>query len=73
MVTAPVNLYHSKDDNTAVIASVMRLQALLPNVKFSHRVPFDDFTHVDFTFSRYARTAINNQIMKTVKKAYENN
>lgn len=72
-VTAPVNLYHSKDDNTAVIDDVMRLRAILPNVKSIYRIQADDFTHVDFTFSRYARLAINDHVIDVIGKVYQKN
>lgn len=71
-VTAPVNLFHSKDDNTAIIGNVRRLQALLPNLKSTYLVPMDDFTHVDFTFSRHARKVLNNQIVDVVNKYNQN-
>lgn len=68
-ITAPVNLFHSKDDNTAVVSNVMRLKYLLPNIKQTYLVPFDDFTHVDFTFSRHARKAVNNHIVNVINTA----
>lgn len=70
-VTAPVNLFHSKDDNTAIIDNVRRLQALLPNLKSTYLVPFNDFTHVDFTFSRHARKVLNDRVVDVVNKSNE--
>lgn len=48
-ITAPVHLYYSKNDDTAIIENAIKLRQQLPNVKSSYRIPIGDFGHVDYT------------------------
>lgn len=68
-ITTPIHLYHSKDDNTAVVNAVMRLKYLFPNLQSTYLVPWDDFSHVDFTYSRNARLAVNDKLINNMNKA----
>lgn len=68
-ITAPVNLFHSKDDNTAIVDNVVQLKSMLPNLKSTYLVPVADFGHVDFTYSRYIRKAVNDRLISTINKA----
>ena len=68
-VTAPINLFHSMDDDTAIPENVIQLQSDLPNVKLRYVVPVPDFGHVDFLYSRYVRKGLNDQLIKTVNEA----
>lgn len=71
-VSAPVNLYYSKDDNTGTLDNVMRLQSELPNVQLSYMVPVESFTHVDFIYSRYANMGVNKKVIESINKADAN-
>lgn len=65
-ITAPVNLYFSKDDDTATMENAIRLRSQLSNHKSSYLVPIKDFRHIDFTYSRYVRKAINNRLIQNI-------
>lgn len=69
-VTAPVNIFGSKDDKTAIDANTYRLRKKLPNVKFYYRIKDSKFTHLDFIYSRYVRVALNNVILKKINAAH---
>lgn len=68
-VTAPINLFHSIDDDTAVYENVIRLESELPNVKSRYVIQVPDFGHVDFTYSRYAREGLNDKLISTINAA----
>lgn len=68
-ITVPVNLYHSNDDNTATFDNVIKLQSMLANHKSTYLVPIADFTHVDFTYSRYVRKVLNDKVVSNINKA----
>ncbi|XP_055311150.1 lipase 3-like isoform X1 [Sitodiplosis mosellana] len=72
-VTAPINLFHSIDDDTAVHENVIQLQSKLPNVKSRHVIQVRDFGHVDFAYSRYARVGLNDKLISTINEANRNN
>lgn len=65
-ITVPINLFHSKDDDTASFDNVMQLKPMLPNLKITYLVPVADFEHVDFIYSRYIRKAINDRLITTI-------
>lgn len=67
-ITAPVNLYHSKDDGTATFENVLRLQSQLKSHKSTYLVAIADFSHIDFTYSRYLRNALNDRLISTINK-----
>lgn len=71
-ITVPLNLFYSKDDDTAALNNVLLLKSQLPNVKSSFLVSIDDFKHVDFIYSRYLRKAVNDRLINTINKANEN-
>lgn len=71
-ITVPVNLFYSKNDDTASLKDVMLLQSQLQNSKLSYLVPIDDFQHVDFIYSRYLRKAVNDKLISTIRKANQN-
>lgn len=68
-VTAPINLFHSIDDDTAVFENVLRLESELPNVKSRYVIKVPDFGHVDFTYSRYAQKGLNDKLISTLNAA----
>lgn len=72
-VTAPINLFHSIDDDTAVYKNVIQLQSELPNVKLRYVIQVPDFGHVDFAYSRYARQGLNDKLISTMNDANQNN
>ncbi|XP_031625879.1 lipase 3-like [Contarinia nasturtii] len=72
-ITAPINIFHSKDDDTSIYSNVIQLQSQLPNVKSRYVVPIVDFGHVDFLYSRYARNGLYNKLISTINKANWNN
>lgn len=45
-ITAPINLYYSRNDDTAIIENAVKLRHQLPNVKSSYLIPISDFAHV---------------------------
>lgn len=45
-ITAPIHLYYSKNDDTAIIENALKLRHQLPNVKSTYLVPIEDFGHV---------------------------
>lgn len=69
LITTPVNIFHSKDDDTAIYENVIDLESQLPNVKSRYVVAVPDFSHVDFIYSRFARKAVNDQIISTINNA----
>lgn len=71
-ITTPINLFYSMNDSTATFENAIRLQSLLPNVKHSFRIPLDNFGHVDFTYSRYVRRALNNKLINVINEANGN-
>lgn len=68
-ITAPVNLYYSKNDDTAIMENAMILRKQLPNVRSSYRIPINDFGHVDFTYSRYVKRVLYNNLITKMNKA----
>lgn len=72
-VTAPINLFHSIDDDTAVYENVLNLESKLPNVKSRHVIQVPYFGHVDFTYSRYARNGLNDKLISIINDANKNN
>lgn len=65
-VTVPVNIFHSKDDDTAIFENVIQLERNLPNVKSRYVIPVPDFGHTDFIYSRFLRKALNDQLITTI-------
>ncbi|XP_063851859.1 lipase 3-like [Scylla paramamosain] len=63
-VTTPVGLFHSDNDWLAAPEDVARLQQLLPNVVFSHRVDFHDFNHADFVWAVHARQYVHRYVLE---------
>lgn len=49
-ITAPVNLYYSDNDDTAIIENALKLRQQLPNVKSSYQVPIAEFGHVGMSY-----------------------
>lgn len=72
-ITAPINLIYSMNDSTATIENVTQLKSKLPNVKLSYVIPMNDFGHVDFTYSRYVKQVLNDQLINLIDKANEIN
>lgn len=71
-ITVPVNFFHSKDDLTASYENVIQLKSMLPNLKSIYLVSVTDFAHVDFTYSRYVRKALNDRLVSTIDEANHN-
>lgn len=72
LVTTPVNIFHSKDDDTAIYENVIALESQLPNVKSRYVIPVPDFGHIDAIYSRYTGKALNDQIISTLALANAN-
>lgn len=68
-ITVPVNIFHSKDDDTAIFENVLQLESQLPNVKSRNVVSIPDYGHVDFIYSRYIRKALNDKLISTINSA----
>lgn len=68
-ITAPVHLYFSKNDDTAIIENAFKLGNQLPNVKSSYIIPINDFGHVDFTYSRYVKKVLYDNLISKLNKA----
>lgn len=68
-ITAPVNIYYSKDDDTATIQNAVKLFPKLKNLKSTYMVPLDDFNHVDFTYSRFLLRAVYEKLIGNINKA----
>lgn len=68
-ITAPINLYYSKDDNMVAAENIIELKSHLKSVKSSYIIPIDDFTHVDFIYSRYLREVLNDKLIKNINEA----
>lgn len=67
-ITAPVNLYYSKGDDTATTENAIHLQKELPNLRSSYLVPIDDFCHDDFIFSSIAKEFVFKQLINNINK-----
>lgn len=67
-VSTPVNLYYSKDDNLVAAENVIELQSHIPNLKSAYVIPIDDFSHVDFIYSRYVREVLNEKLLSNINK-----
>lgn len=72
-VTAPVSLFYSQHDESAVVLDVMHLAAKLPNLQEMYEVPSDDFRHIDFIYSCFVRTLINDRVVDVLSKAHHTN
>lgn len=72
-VTIPINLFHSIDDDTAIPENVIKLSTKLPNLKSRNLIQLPDFGHVDFAYSRYVRSTINDKLIKIINEANQNN
>lgn len=68
-ITAPINIYYSKDDDTATIENTQKLLTLLRSLKSTHLVPIAGFNHVDFTYSRFVREAVYEQLIVNINEA----
>lgn len=68
-ITVPINLYYSKDDTMVAAENIIELKSHLKSVKSSYIIPIDDFSHVDFIYSRYLRKALNEQLIRNINKA----
>lgn len=67
-ITAPVNLYYSKGDDTATFENVMSLRTKLPNIRSSYLVPIEGFSHVDFAFSYLAKKSVYERLLNNINK-----
>lgn len=67
-ITAPISIYYSKDDDTAIMENAQKLFTKLKNLKSTYLVPIDDFSHVDFTYSRYIRKAVYDKLIRNINK-----
>lgn len=67
-ITAPINIYYSKDDETATAENAVKLFPQLQNLKSTFLVPIEDFAHVDFTYSRFLRT-VYDKLIRNINKA----
>lgn len=72
-ITTPVSLFYSQHDDSAVEIDVMQLAANLPNLQEVYEVPSDDFRHIDFIYSCFVRTLINDRVVDVLSKAHHNN
>lgn len=68
-ITAPINIYYSKDDDTATIENVDKLFYQLQHIKSKYLVPVADFNHIDFTYSRFIRKAVYDKLVNNINKA----
>lgn len=68
-ITAPVNLYYSKGDDTASIEDAIELQNRLPNIRSSYLVPYDDFSHIDFGFSYLAKQFVYDKLISNINQS----
>lgn len=68
-ITASINLYYTKGDDIGTIEDTIRLKNQLKNVKSTYLVPVDDFGHIDFGFSRYAKAIVYKQLLGNLNKA----
>lgn len=72
-ITAPVNLYYSKGDDTATMENAIKLQSLLPNLRSTYLVPAEDFSHTDFAFSELAKEVLYDQMIENINRINEMN
>ncbi|XP_055837851.1 lipase 3-like [Episyrphus balteatus] len=63
-VVAPVRLYYSDNDDFAAVEDVQKLISLLPNVVDSVRVPYPEFTHLDFLWATEVKTLLFDRIIE---------
>lgn len=67
-ITAPVNLYYSKNDDTATFENAKELESQLQNLKSSYFIQIEDFDHVDFIMSTSAKDILYNRILHSIDK-----
>lgn len=67
-ITAPVNLYYSKGDDTATLEDAIDLRNQLPHIRSSYLVPIDDFSHIDFGFSYLAKQFVYDKLISNINK-----
>lgn len=68
-ITAPVNLYYSKDDETATFENAIDLESQLPNLKSSVFIRDIYFSHGDFIMSKTAKDILYNRIIQSIDKS----
>lgn len=68
MITAPVNLYYSKGDDTATFENAIDLKSQLQNLRSAYLVPIDDFSHGDFIFNMNAKEVVYNRMVYNINK-----
>lgn len=49
--------------------NALKLFKNLRNIKSTYLVPIDDFNHVDYTYSRYVRKAVYDELIRNLNKA----
>lgn len=69
-ITAPVSLFYSQNDESSVVVDVMKLASQLPNMQEMYEVPSNDFKHIDFIYSCWVRTLINDRVIDVLNKAH---
>lgn len=72
-ITAPVSLFYSQNDESSVVIDVMQLADKLPNLQEMYQVPSDDFRHIDFIYSCFVRTLINDRVIDVLERAHRLN
>lgn len=71
-ITAPISLFYSQNDESSVVVDVMKLASQLPTMRDMYEVPSNDFRHIDFIYSCFVRTLINDRVIDVLKRAHAN-
>lgn len=66
-ITAPTHLYYSKYDDLMLVESVMKTASHIQKcLKSNYSVPIKGFNHIDFTYSRYVRKGVYDQLISNM-------
>ncbi|PZC76037.1 lipase 3 [Helicoverpa armigera] len=66
-VMAPVMLFYSEADWLAHTKDVARLHQRLGSVVDTYKVPFDEFSHLDFIMARDVKELVYNRVLKVMR------
>uniref|UniRef100_T1JNG7 Lipase n=1 Tax=Strigamia maritima TaxID=126957 RepID=T1JNG7_STRMM len=70
-ITTPVVLFWSDNDYLADPTDVSKLALRLQNIVLKYRVPYDNFSHLDFVWSLDIKPLLYNKLLETMQKIWK--
>lgn len=68
-VKAPVYLYYGANDWLVSMRDVRKLKKSLPNVKFSYRLPYPNWNHIDFLWANNVKSVLYDVVIANMRKS----